>query len=146
MSSLLIFNQHVRPRYLKGEKYMHTDIKKIMDILDNGQHKWTLTSDPKNGEVTIHIRKYNNEPCVKRILFDGLDEAKQVLANMNDVLITYGYVTIGDFYDLAGVDAKYTDNKWGWVNLSKTKLVETPGGHVEIAFPTAISRLHTMRW
>lgn len=51
--------------------------------------------------------------------FDTWEEANDVLTNMKDLLSRYDrYVTVADFYALAGVSYTYQDRNWGWTDLS----------------------------
>ena len=51
--------------------------------------------------------------------FDTWEDANDVLTNMRDLLNRYErYVTVADFYALAGVSYTYQDRKWGWTDLS----------------------------
>lgn len=51
--------------------------------------------------------------------FDTWEEANDVLTNMKDLLNRYDrYVTVADFYALAGISYTYQDRNWGWTDLS----------------------------
>lgn len=51
--------------------------------------------------------------------FDTWEDANDVLTNMKDLLNRYDrYVTVADFYALAGVSYTYQDRNWGWTDLS----------------------------
>lgn len=50
-------------------------------------------------------------------------DAKLILQRMNDILQTYGFVTIGDYHDLLGYKVfKYTDDCYGWYSLRASKI------------------------
>ena len=65
---------------------------------------------------------------VDDVLFETRDEAKDVLERMDELIDTYGVASIADFYDLAGVTGNYTDNKYGWTNLSAADVVRVRDG------------------
>lgn len=69
-----------------------------------------------------------NRYDVDDVLFETRDEAKDVLERMDELIDTYGVASIADFYDLAGVTGNYTDNKYGWTNLSAADVVRVRDG------------------
>lgn len=71
------------------------------------------------------------------IILDNRGEAEAVLDGMFDVLDTYGMVRVADFYDLVGVTGNYTDNNYGWTNLSNASIVRVRDGFI-IKLPRAL--------
>lgn len=53
----------------------------------------------------------------KEIVFDNRGDAEEVLSHMVDLVADYGMVSVSDFYELVGVEANFTDNKYGWTDL-----------------------------
>ena len=56
-------------------------------------------------------------------------DAEAVLSQMNDILDTYKSVSVADLYDLVGLSGNYTDNKYGWTNLSTAEVVRVRDGY-----------------
>lgn len=54
--------------------------------------------------------------------FEYLDEAKAILLELSDILEEYDAVTVANFCDLAMIQTKPVDYKWGWRNLSSAKV------------------------
>lgn len=52
------------------------------------------------------------------IVFDSRADAEKVLDYIIGRLEDYEVVTVADFYDAAEITGDYTDNKWGWYDLS----------------------------
>lgn len=52
------------------------------------------------------------------IILETRGEAEEVLDNLVDLTVDYGYATVADLYDLVGISHNYTDRKWGWDNLN----------------------------
>lgn len=72
------------------------------------------------------------------IIFDSRGEAEDVLDHMEDIMASYnGIVTVADFYDLAGVTGNWTDNNYGWTNLSRATVQRTRDGYI-INLPKAL--------
>lgn len=63
------------------------------------------------------------------IVVDSRGDAEAVLSQMNDILDTYKIVSVADLYDLVGLTGNYTDNKYGWTNLSSAEVVRVRDGY-----------------
>lgn len=72
------------------------------------------------------------------ILLDNRGEAEEVLTRMDELVDTYGMVSVADFYDLVGVTGNYTDNKYGWTDIRNASVVRTRDGYM-IKLPKAIA-------
>ena len=72
------------------------------------------------------------------IFFDSRGEAEEVLDHMGEIMDAYnGIVTVADFYNLAGVTGNWTDDNYGWTNLSRATVQRTRDGFI-INLPKAI--------
>lgn len=71
------------------------------------------------------------------IIFDNRGEAEIVLSRMDELIDTYGIVTIADLYDLAGVTGDYTTNNYGWTNIRSAEVVRARDGYI-IKMPKAM--------
>lgn len=63
------------------------------------------------------------------ILLESRSEAEAVLENMIDIVREFDAVTVADLYQMVGIHTDYTDNKWGWDNLSASYVERTRGGY-----------------
>lgn len=57
-------------------------------------------------------------------------EAEEVLHRMDDLLRKYETVSVGDLYELVGVDSSYTDEKWGWIDLADAGIRRVNRGYL----------------
>lgn len=64
------------------------------------------------------------------IILDNRGEAEDVLARMDELVATYGIVSVADLYDLVGVTGNYTDNKYGWTDVRSAAVVRTRDGYL----------------
>ena len=71
---------------------------------------------------------------VDNILFDSRETAENVLEASKEIINKYGVVTVADMYDLAGLDAPYTGQKYGWVDLKEAKIIRVRQGY-ELVLP-----------
>ena len=61
---------------------------------------------------------------------DSRSDAKEVLDTLLDILDTYDSVSVGDLYDAVGMSHNYTDNDYGWTNLSSAEVVCIRGDYM----------------
>ena len=73
------------------------------------------------------------------ITIDSKAEADEVLERMDELLDTYGMVTVADLCDLVGISCEYTDNKYGWTNLRNAKVVRLRGNEYMLDLPRVTS-------
>lgn len=74
---------------------------------------------------------------VDNILFDSRETAENVLEASKEIINEYGFVTVADMYDLAGLDAPYTGQKYGWMDLKEAKIIRVRQGY-ELVLPEII--------
>lgn len=69
------------------------------------------------------------------LIFPSRMEAETVIEHMYVLLEKYPAVTVGDFFDLAGItNIEYTDRKFGWRSLQGVQVVRSGGGYI-VHFP-----------
>lgn len=71
------------------------------------------------------------------IILEDRGEAEDVLSRMDELVATYGIVSVADLYDLVGVTGNYTDNKYGWTDVRSAQVVRTRDGYL-IKLPKAL--------
>lgn len=66
------------------------------------------------------------------IILNDRGEAEGVLGSMDELIDIYGVCSVGDFYDLVGIqpDSNYMVNKYGWTNLKSARAVPVRGGYL----------------
>ncbi len=72
------------------------------------------------------------------IILDNRGEAEEVLVRMDELIATYGIVSVADFYDLVGITGNYTDNKYGWTDIRNASVVRVRGDGYMIKLPRAL--------
>jgi hypothetical protein len=108
------------------------------------------SSEQRSGVGYVSYRRYGDRDHDDRresgirsgyshddIVLDYRDEAEEVLARMDELIETYGFVTVADMYDLVGKTCHYTDNKYGWTNLRSAEPVRVLGGGYRLKLPRA---------
>ena len=66
---------------------------------------------------------------VDNIILDSRETAENVLNALKEIINEYGFVTVTDMYDLAGLDAPYTGQKYGWLDLKEAKIIRVRSGY-----------------
>lgn len=56
---------------------------------------------------------------------------------MQDLIDTYGMVSVADLYDLVGINGSYTDNKYGWTHLRSADVQRVRDGYL-LKLPKAL--------
>ena len=64
------------------------------------------------------------------IVLESRVEAEEVLQRMDELIETYGIVSVADLYDLVGKSCNYTDNKYGWTNIRNAEPVRVRDGYL----------------
>jgi hypothetical protein len=64
------------------------------------------------------------------LVFESRGEAEAVIMQMDAMIEKYGYVTVGDLYDMVEMSAPYTANKYGWTSVANAKAVPIRGGYI----------------
>ena len=71
------------------------------------------------------------------IILDTRRDAEEVLDRMQDLIDTYGMVSVADLYDLVGISGSYTDNKYGWTHLRSADVQRVRDGYL-LKLPKAL--------
>lgn len=71
------------------------------------------------------------------IILETRGEAEEVLSHLVDLTEDYGMASVADLYDLVGITSNFTDNKYGWDNLSSASVSRVRDGYL-IALPRVI--------
>ena len=69
-------------------------------------------------------RGYNHDD----IVLESRGEAEEVITRMDELIETYGVVSVADLYDLVGKTCEYTDNKYGWTNIRNAEPIPVRDG------------------
>lgn len=71
------------------------------------------------------------------VIVDTRGEAENVLDRLGELIDNYQMVSVADLYELVGMTGSYTDNKYGWTNISTASIVRIRDGYV-IKMPRAM--------
>lgn len=85
-----------------------------------------------------NVTKVRNGYEYDDIIIDNRGEAEDVLSRMDELIDTYGVVSVADFYDLVGITGNYTDNKYGWTDIRSATVVRAGRDGYMIKLPKAL--------
>lgn len=71
------------------------------------------------------------------IVFPSRTEAEDVLFHLVELTEKYDQATVMDLYDLAGITFNFTDDRYGWKELGRARVIPVRGGYI-IDFPKTI--------
>lgn len=71
------------------------------------------------------------------IILDNRGEAEDVLLRMDELISSYGLVSVADLYDLVGITGNYTDNKYGWTDIRSAYTTRVRDGYL-LKLPKAL--------
>lgn len=121
--------------------------KAISDIVTNGIDMLLYSETgrtKKSNASTVSYRSYYDNRRDDRysssrtrtgysyddVILETRGEAEDVLTRMDELIDTYGSVSVADMYDLVGMSCNYTDNKYGWTNLRNAEPVRVRDGYL----------------
>lgn len=64
------------------------------------------------------------------VVLDQRSEAEEVIDRLFDLVSRYESASVADLYELVGIAASHTDNKWGWTDLSGAGVSRIRGGYL----------------
>lgn len=64
------------------------------------------------------------------IIFETRRDAEDVREQMEELIDHYKQVSVADMYDMAGLTAPYTANKYGWLNIRTAEPVRVRDGYI----------------
>ena len=70
------------------------------------------------------------------IVLETRVEAEKVLDTLTELIDQYDVATVNDLYDLVEITGNFTDDKWGWTNLSNARAVRVRDGYLLELPPT----------
>ena len=139
--------------YILMDVLVPTIKKTILGAIDMILNGGSSSYSGRSSTSKVSYRKYYDDPRDDRrssnatvrtrfdyddISFPSRGEAEAVREEMNNVIERYGFVTVADMYDMAGLSQPFTSNKYGWTNIRSAEVVRVGGGEYVIKLPKAL--------
>lgn len=84
---------------------------------DRTSYQRYYDSDRRDGHRSDSRDRRNSRFDYDDLIFDSRGEAELVRDNMLDAVDRYGFVTVADMYDMAGITPPWTAGSYGWMGL-----------------------------
>lgn len=138
--------------YLFKDVVIPTIKKTITDVVDMILYGGSKRSSSSRSIASrVSYRSYYDEPRTARrdeprtvqgysyddVILETRGDAEEVLDKLNEIIDVYQIASVADLYDLVGITGNYTDNKYGWTNLSNADVVRTRDGY-QLKLPRAL--------
>lgn len=127
--------------------------KVISDIVTNGidmllygevKHNKTTTTSKIGYNSMYNNQNQANAARIARssyiyndIILSSRGEAEEVLNQMNEIIGTYGVVSVADLCEIVGVTGEFTDNKYGWSDIRDAYVERSKDGYM-LKLPRAL--------
>lgn len=92
------------------------------------------TISSKYGSVKQSNSVIRTSNTIPDYLLEDRNMALDIIDRLRDHVNTYNYVSVGEYYDLIGIESQWTDRNYGWTNLSSISISPYNGGYI-INFP-----------
>lgn len=105
----------------------------LVKKLDSDHYVDGIGNIPNNKKHSQYIpykssKKNDEKNSYEEITFETHLDAARELSAMEDLIYEYGFVSVADFWDLMGLPADFSDNKYGWYDLSDADIKMCHGG------------------
>jgi hypothetical protein len=84
---------------------------------------------PRDERPTIS-RRARGSHDFDEIVLATRTEADEVIDRLFDLISQYEQATVSDLYELVGLEAKFTDERWGWRELKGAGVSRVNGGYL----------------
>ncbi len=105
----------------RGKKRSTASTISYRDYYDRGRDR---RFDEPRAASHANIYSYDD------IVFETKADAEDVLDRMGELIERYRQVTVADLYDMVGVSGNYTDNRYGWTDISSVRSLRSRDGYV----------------
>lgn len=80
-----------------------------------------------------------NSYDIGEFIFETREEAELVVEQLMAIADQYDYATVGQLYGMMGWDVTFTDQRWGWTNLSTVEIKHVKAGYlIELPVPESV--------
>lgn len=116
-------------------------VKGAIDLLLYGDTRQSKKQDSYFGNVsyTSYSTISNKQPKAARlenrydyrdIIFSSRSAAEEVLTQMVELISAYRQASVADLYDACNIIGNFTDNKYGWKDLSSASVKRVRDGYM----------------
>ena len=111
--------------------------KTYSDGFRGGLVDYSKMSTSRDGRRPVNTPRLDNTPSYDNIVLNNKGDAEVVLSTMDDIIDSYGEVSVAALYELVGLKSRYTDNNYGWTNLGNARVTRVVDGYL-LDLPRAV--------
>jgi hypothetical protein len=93
-------------------------------------NRYSASREPQRDEPRSMSRRGRTMHDFNEIILATRVEAEEVLDRLFDILNKYQTVSVSDLYELVGITANFTDEKWGWTELRGSQVAKVRNGYL----------------
>lgn len=129
-----------------AKNMMSDTVSNGIEMLLFGQVRGSRTARDKNKSYVSYNSPYREQGKVNNerqfstknrarhnfddIILESRGEAELVLSHLVDLTEDYGMARVADLYDLVDITSNFTDDKYGWTNLSQAQIERVRNGYL----------------
>lgn len=116
-------------------QYAYNAVSKAVSTFQNGARAQGPFPDPRQPVSRLH-KTYGD---VEEIVIPTRDEAVAVVMALQTIIEEYGKATVADLYELCHYTGEFTDNNYGWKDISGTHPEMLRNGGYVLSLPRPIA-------
>jgi hypothetical protein len=119
---------------------IYKTVTNMKSAIEEGLNQYVedLAGDMRKSRNYNGYSSYTRKPNYENMVFATKKDAEETLMGLNQLIFDYGYASIADFSELMGISANFTDNLYGWDDLSKAFVLKVRNGY-RIYLPKTIN-------
>lgn len=105
-------------------------------------NRYSSSREPVRDEPRTISRRGRSMHDFNEIILGTRVEAEEVIDRLFDLLSKYDNASVADLYELVGITANFTDEKWGWTDLRGASVAKVRNGYLlDLPRPEPLDRL-----
>ena len=94
----------------------------------NGYVNYRGMSERRDRDEPRYVSKKKKD--FRELVFESRGDAEEVLSTMVDLISEYRHASIADLYDCCDITSDFSDNKYGWEDLSGSSVKRISDGYI----------------
>lgn len=87
------------------------------------------------GSQRSTYKRQQDDDDFSDFIMETRTDAQEVLDRLRDIIQEYDAARVSDLYELVGLTGNFTDDRWGWTDLSRARVTMVRGGGYLLDLP-----------